>query len=127
MVNWGFEDANEVVDASQDEIGLGGHRKVKMFGWEPAESVADASGVGVPNPDSVAAIVAESWANVPGIFAVGCPGATFVRLFMGNHVDARRGQGGCIIVKAAIEELMGREFRVESGTTEEIESGFGLG
>ena len=78
-----------------------------MGRWEPGHSVGDARGVGVPDPDIVAAAVVEGGAQVPGILAMGGPGSSVVNFFVGYHMHYWWSYGGCIEVKAAVEEFTG--------------------
>ena len=126
VVDWGFKDADQVVDTGENEVGFGRNWKVQVFGREPAQSVTDAGGVSIPDPNGVTAVVSGGGTNIPGILAMGGPSAALVRFLVGDHMNARGSERGSIVIKAAMEEFMGRELGIEAGTAEKIEGGFRL-
>ena len=77
------EDFCQVIDACHWKVGFGSHWHLQVGRWEPGHGVGDSMGFGVPDPDIVAAVVMEGWAQAPGILAMGGPGASVVNFFVG--------------------------------------------
>ena len=61
------------------------------------------------------------WPHIPGIFAMGIPGAFPVWFLMDDHVGARRGNGIAVEVKGPKDFGPDRELGVDSASTEDVQ------
>jgi hypothetical protein len=116
----------DVMEASKDEVGRGCKRHCD-FGGEPGDSVGDALGTGLPDPDGVAAIGVEGWAEVPAVEGMRGPGGAIAGLVMDEDSNARWGNRRAIKVKGAVHLGPCRELGIKAGAAEEVEREEGLG
>jgi hypothetical protein len=96
------ESVDDVIGAGNDKVDGGGEGHGD-FGGEPGERVADTLTSGVPDPDAVAAVRVEGWANVPAIGGMGGPSCAGAGFFVGKDTSSRRGKGRPIVIEGAMD------------------------
>ena len=108
-----MESLNDVFDAGHDEVHGGGEGHGEL-GREPLKSVAYAFSLGFPHPNAVTSLVFECGANIPAIFAVGCPRAALRWWFVGNNSYARWSNGGGVVIEGAVDVSPSGELGVDA-------------
>jgi hypothetical protein len=88
---WILDGVEEVLDGGKDQV-VGGGEGHDDLGGEPRESVADALGSRVPNPDIVATIGFERWSSVPAIEGVRRPAGAVFGSLVSKHTDSWGGR-----------------------------------
>jgi hypothetical protein len=117
---------SDVVQARKNEVSRGGERHGNL-GREPGDSVGDALGTGVPQPDRVATVRIQGRADIPTVEGMGGPSGALGGLVVNEDTDAGRGNGGAVEVKMAKKLRPSRQLGIETGATEEIEGEKSLG
>jgi hypothetical protein len=76
-----LESGDQVASSGDGKVGggRGGHGDLC---WEPRECVSDSFGSGVPDPDTVAAVVFGGGSEVPAVNGMWRPGTAGGRLFV---------------------------------------------
>ena len=72
------------------------------FGWIPSQSVDNSDRSGFPDPDVVASVGLERWADVPTVETMWGPSFALVRFFVSEHSAARRAQGCTVEIESAM-------------------------
>ena len=84
------------------------------MGGEELHGVTDSRSLGFWNVDLVAPVMLRGRSHVPSRLAMGGPGASLTRFFVGNTPGAQRCQWCCIEIVGSMDLLMGREVGVST-------------
>ncbi|EEC46686.1 predicted protein [Phaeodactylum tricornutum CCAP 1055/1] len=87
---------------------------------EPRKGVGNTFGRCFGDPDAVATVVVQGWAEIPTFDSVGGPSFASSRLDVNKDASAGRSLGGAVKVKGAVELGMSRQFGIDAGAAKKI-------
>jgi hypothetical protein len=110
----------KVGEAGKDEV-VGGGEGHGNFSWKPRDSIANAFGAGLPDPNFVATIQIHSGSSVPAIGGMWGPSSALGRFVVHEDADARWCEGGPIVIEDPVKLRPGRELGIEARASQEVQ------